>query len=485
MMVRRIRAVWHAFMRVAGVVLYHQQVRTVNLRIRPDRVRLESRSRNTSSLLLQGLTTDLIDCDVTGMTAGGDGVARSGGKVVFISGALPGERVRAEIVHRGAKLDRARLVEVLEAKGRQPTPCRHDHAGGCGGCSLLHATRAAQAAAKRGIVGDALVRLAGIRDAVVRETLTPGPDLGYRNHARFAVDRAGRLAYVAREHEAAGSGRGRGRGRGPARNLLAIDACMVLHPRLDDLRAALDGLVTGVEEVELRIGTRTGERLVVLHGAARLPPSVDATRIDAAIMLDDGNRLVPVRGAPWIHDVVLDRRFRISARSFFQVNTDGAEELARVVRDRVAAGPHARALDLYAGVGLFTMTALAAAGDILAVEIDKASVADLRHNAAGRSGVRIRNEEVADVLRDLRPGRDVFDLAVINPPRAGMGEAVVRALVPLGIPRLVLVSCDPGSLGRDVAALTRAGYSLREAVPVDQFPGTPHVETVAVLERGV
>jgi 23S rRNA (uracil1939-C5)-methyltransferase len=379
--------------------------------------------------------------------------------------------VRVDIVQRGSRFDRARLIEVIAAAGRQPTPCRHDHAGGCGGCSLLHATRAAQASAKREIVAGALARLGGIAQPVVRETRTPGPDLGYRNHARFGVDGGGRLTYVARRD-------------GPDRGALAIEGCVVLHPRLDELRGELSGRVSGAAEVELRIGVRTGERLVVLHGAASVPPALDPTRLDAAIMLEKGGRLVPVRGAPWIHEIVLGTRFRISSLSFFQVNTDGAECLAGLVGEGAAGSEGGRVLDLYAGVGLFTMTALRPARDVLAVEIEAASSADLRHNTSARSGVRIRNEPVAEVLRDLRPGRDVFDLAVIDPPRAGMGEAVVRALAPLSVPRLVLVSCDPGSLGRDVAALAGAGYRLQEATPVDQFPGTPHVETVAVLSRG-
>jgi 23S rRNA (uracil1939-C5)-methyltransferase len=257
----------------------------------------------------------------------------------------------------------------------------------------------------------------------------------------------------------------------------------VLHPDLDRLRAELAGRLDGVESLELRMGVRTGERLVVLHGASRLPRNLDASRVEAAIALERDGRMMPIRGFPAIHEHVLDRRFQVSAPSFFQVNTDGAECLATIVRDLAAEAPPDAALDLYAGVGLFSACALSSAARVVGVEIEPSAAQDFRRNVTAFTGVTLRAEPVADVLWDLAEGRQVFDLAVINPPRAGMGPSIVRALASLTIRRLIVVSCDPGSLGRDVGALLRAGYVLREATPVDQFPGTPHVETVAVLER--
>jgi 23S rRNA (uracil1939-C5)-methyltransferase len=410
---------------------------------------------------------------ITGLGAAGEGIARHDGKVVFVPGALPGERVRVEIVRSGVRFDRARLVEVLEARGRRETPCPHDHPGGCGGCSLLHATREAQADAKRIIVRDALARIGRIAEPPVRATEVPGPDLGYRNHARFGVDPGGRLTFVARAEDGA---------RGDGRGVLAIETCAVLHPRLDELRAILSGKVAGAREVELRIGARTGDRLAIVHGVAKCPPGLDPSAVDASIALSKDGRLVPLRGAPEVREDVLGHRFRISASSFFQVNTDGAERLATLARDFVGPTPLERALDLYAGVGLFTVAALGSARRIVAVEIDPASAEDFRHNAP-RDRAQLRMEAAEDALRDLRPGRDVFEVAIVNPPRAGLGDAVIGAFAPLRVPRLVIVSCDPGSLARDVASLARAGYQLRDAVPVDQFPGTAHVETVALLDR--
>jgi tRNA/tmRNA/rRNA uracil-C5-methylase (TrmA/RlmC/RlmD family) len=238
-----------------------------------------------------------------------------------------------------------------------------------------------------------------------------------------------------------------------------------------------------VESVELRIGVRSGERLVVLHGVERLPREIDPTRIDAAIALEMGGRLQPVRGFPRIHERVLDRSFRISAASFFQVNTDGAECLAALVQAAVSEQSPRAALDLYAGVGLFSATALRSVPRIVGVEVDPSCADDFRENTRDLSGARLRAEPVVDVVRDAAATAGGIDVAVVNPPRAGMGADVVEALLALRIPRLIVVSCDPGSLGRDLGALARAGYVLRNVTPVDQFPGTPHVEAVAVLDR--
>ena len=121
--------------------------------------------------------------------------------------------------------------------------------------------------------------------------------------------------------------------------------------------------------------------------------------------------------------------------------------------------------------------------DILACEIEEFSCNDYRTNAADRPRAQIRNLDVEEFLRDFTPGRDVFDVAIVNPPRNGCDVRALARLGPLSLPRIVMVSCDPGSLARDVKALAGFGYVMKRAVPVDQFPGTPHVETVALLER--
>jgi 23S rRNA (uracil1939-C5)-methyltransferase len=416
---------------------------------------------------------EVVQGEIVGVTADGDGVARHDGKVVFIPGALLGETVLYKIFRSGANFDRARLIEVLKPVDRKASPCPHDHPGGCGGCSLLHAARPGAARIKRTLVQDALARFGAIERSRVDECRTPGPDLGYRNHARFGVDERGRLTYVSRSE-----------GRALRyRKEIAIDSCAVLHPALEELRRELDGRCAGVESIEMRVGVRTGDRLVIIHGGKKVPAGIDVPRFKGSLALYFRNRVIPQKGMPWIHEIVDGRRFRVTGPAFFQVNTEGASELVSLVREFAAPRPGLRVLDLYAGVGLYSHAAMPADVDILACEIEEFSCNDYRTNAADRPRAKIRNLDVEEFLRDFAPGRDSFDVAIVNPPRNGCDVAALARLGPLAVPKIVMVSCDPGSLARDVKALSGFGYVLKRATPVDQFPGTPHVETVALLER--
>lgn len=416
---------------------------------------------------------ELTTGEITGVTADGDGVARRDGKVAFVPGALLGETVLYKVVRSGASFDRARLVEVLKPVDRRATPCPHDREGGCGGCSLLHAERPASARIKRLLVQDALSRFAGVDRGVVEEARTPGPDLGYRNHARFGVDAKGRLTYVARTD-------GREARR---RREIVVESCAVLHPALEELRRELSGKCAGVESVELRIGVRTDERLAIFHGVKRIPTGVDVPGFRGSLALYLGGKVIPQKGMPWIHETIDGRKFRVTGPAFFQINTEGASTLVALVREFAAPRPDLRVLDLYAGVGLYSHGSLDADVDVIACEIEEFACQDYRTNGGDRPRAKIRNLDVEEFLRDFTPGRDRFDVAIVNPPRNGCGAEALARLGPLEIPRLVMVSCDPGSLARDVRALERFGYAAKRAVPVDQFPGTPHVETVALLER--
>ncbi len=416
---------------------------------------------------------EVVKGEIIGVTADGDGVARRDGKVVFVPGALLGETVLYKVFRSGSSFDRAKLIEVLTPVGRRPTPCPHDVPGGCGGCSLLHADRSAAARIKRTLVQDALQRFVSIDRDLVEETRSPGPDLGYRNHARFGVDAAGRLTYVSRSE-----------GRALRyRKEIPIDSCAVLHPALEELRRELNGKCAEVESIEMRVGVRTGDRLVIVHGSRKLPPAIDVPAFNGSLALYYKNRVIPQKGMPWIHEIIDGRRFRVTGPAFFQVNTEGASTLVSLVREMVDPKPGMRVLDLYAGVGLYSHASLNADVDILACEIEEFSCNDYRTNAVDRPRAQIRNLDVEEFLRDFTPGRDVFDVAIVNPPRNGCDVRALARLGPLSLPKIVMVSCDPGSLARDIKALAGFGYVMKRAVPVDQFPGTPHVETVALLER--
>lgn len=397
----------------------------------------------------------LLELRTTGVAAGGEAVARDdAGRVVFVAGALPGERVRVLVTEERASFAKARVVEVVgPADGRVTPPCA-EVANGCGGCGWQHVDPAVQRTLKASIVTDALRRQGQVADAVVH----PGsalPDSGFRTTLRLAVGQAGGAGFRrARSHE-----------------VVDVDGCVIAHPLLRPLVAG--ARFEAATEVTLRCGARTGERMAAVApsaGGAILPEGSDDVLLVGVDELRGGRRA-------WIHEVLADRRWRISAGSFFQARPDGAEALVDAVRE--ALGPPAaegeRLLDAYGGVGLFAGS-LGAGRRTTLVERSASSVADARVNLADLDARVLR----LDVER-WRPAP--MDVVVADPSRSGLGKSGVRVLAATGARRLVLVSCDPASLGRDVALLGRAGYRWSSTRLVDLFPHTPHIEAVSCFDR--
>jgi 23S rRNA (uracil1939-C5)-methyltransferase len=241
--------------------------------------------------------------------------------------------------------------------------------------------------------------------------------------------------------------------------VVPVDECLVTHPLLAELLAAAP--VPGADEVILRCGANTGERLAL----------IDPLRIAAPVGWPPDVR---VGVGAHIHEVVAGRRFRISARSFFQTRVDGAEALVTEVHAAIGAeASGARVVDAYAGVGLFSAT-LEGASSIVAVERSPSAVRDARHNLPG---ARVLEANVAR----WKPTR--ADVVIADPSRDGLGRAAAQVLAACRARRFVLVSCDPVSLARDGKLLGELGYSHVHSVLVDLFPHTPHIETVSRFDR--
>lgn len=415
---------------------------------------------------MRGATTDtvgdVVEFDVTALVAGGDGFARDpSGRVVFVGGALPGERVRARITEVRRDYSRAVVDEIVEASVDRIRPVCPEVANGCGGCDLSHLDRAVQPAVKAEIVADSLRRIGRIDDPVVRQGSTVSGG-GFRTTVRAAVVE-GRAGFrQARSHD-----------------VVHVVSCGVAHPGLDELLAR--GRYGSASEVTLRIGAATGERLALVR-----PDASDVVVPEDVIVVGaDESRGV----ARHYHEVIDGRWFRISAGSFFQTSAIGAGMLVDVVRSMTVdllALP-GTAIDAYCGVGLFT-SCLASSPDVcterefVAVERNPSSAADARVNLLDLHA-RVVETAVEDITpADLAPG-GFADLVIADPARAGLGRRGVDVLTSSRPQRLILVSCDPASLGRDAGMLVSRGYRLVESVLVDMFPDTHHVEVVSRFER--
>lgn len=398
---------------------------------------------------------NLLEVSLHGMAHGGEAVGRlEDGRAVFVAGGIPGERVRIRLLHERKRWARGELVEVLEkSEDRVEAPC--PYFGECGGCQWQHISLARQRELKREIVEGQIKHLGGMDAVSVEATRSSGEadGFGYRNHAIFAVDAEGHTAYH----------------RAGSRQLVAIDRCLLLHPLLRESHEALP-LLPGLRRLELRAGVRTGQRLVMATG-----------EVDAAPVEEAAARGVPLRGPGdgEVTEMVHTERYRISSKSFFQVNTGGAELLVDLVMEMLDPGAEDQVLDAYAGVGLFTLPLARKSARVYAVERNKAALRDLRHHVKGLP-VHVVG---IDLTRAAEQLPSTVDLAVADPPREGLGAENVAKLASMKPRRLVLVSCDPASLARDLKSLHSAGYLLQRAVPVDLFPHTYHVETVALLER--
>lgn len=385
---------------------------------------------------------------------GGEAVARLDGKTYFVAGAIPGETVRGEVVTDKGNWARLELISVDQPSSRRVSP-RCPHFTECGGCQWQFAERELQAEWKQNILAGQLEHLGGVVEADVRRVVTPGPAFGYRNRMDFRIA-DGRPALS----------------RARSNQLVALQECSLLHPRLFDLFARL-GPLDGVRRATLRIGVRTGEILVVLSG--RVPDH--AADWGVAVASVGGRNVKSIIGDPSIHETVDGLTFRIGATSFFQSNTDGADELVRLVKEAAAVEPDDVMLDGFAGGGLFSATVGAAARRVIAVESHPGAVQDLHAN------LRNAGIDATVVMRDfaLSPLHmdEPWSVAVVDPPRTGLGASGVDALTSADPQRIVYVSCDPASLARDAKLLRAAGYRFDWATPVDLFPQTFHIEAVA------
>jgi len=366
---------------------------------------------------------------------GGHFIARYEGAVIFVRHGLPGELVDVAITSIGSSFNRGDVVTVIEPSAdRVDAPCRFANRNGCGGCDFQHVEISAQRKLKSDVITEQFSRIAKMEIRVEVEEVSPA--LGWRTQTTIGSDKNGRAGFYASR----------------TNSIMAIDNCLVLHP------------VIGYQE----IAGRNWE---------------PGARIEVSASTDGSRRVVvgdQIEGDAQQIFTVKDKKYHVSAGSFWQSNLNAPEVLVDCVSEfaQVKTGEHV--LDLYGGVGLFALQILDAIGPggrIDLVEGSKSATADAHINFEGAANVKIHTGDVEKIL----PRFSRADVIILDPPRDGAKKNVIESAVACAPRAIVYVACDPAALARDSALLRDANYTLKEIRAFDLFPMTHHIECVALF----
>lgn len=441
-----------------------------------------------------------IDVELTDLAYGGDAVGRYEGRVLFVPGGIPGERVRVEIVEERRGHARANLIEIL-----RPAPERVESAYPLltdSGCQWQHISYPAQLTWKAHIVRQLLVRIGKQPDALVHPTIGMSPNLTpwhYRNIALFTVGPRGEVGFKLTE----------------SHDVQDLEECAILHPALDTIyqlvhaklrayfgeslgemiqgftiRGAI-GAVSASAEAKavptlLTVHARPGSLMENPQQLAQELMTISPAMVGVIIERVGGRYGRVFVGQEYLTDVVLGRRFRVSADSFFQVNLPQTAVLVERALAMLEPQRSEIVLDGYSGVGLFSAFLAPRSARVIAIESQPSAVMDARASASlnNQNNITVLEGTLERILNQLHYRRERIDLALVDPPRAGCHPKALQALQTLAPRAICYVSCDPSTLARDIATLCASGrYRLVSAQPIDMFPQTYHIECVAMLAR--
>lgn len=443
-----------------------------------------------------------VQLNIERLTSDGEGVARYQGFTVFVPGALPGDQVKAQVISVKPKYGRALPSRIISSSNQRVAPLCPVY-DACGACQLQHLAYDAQLKHKRQWVIDALERIGKLTDIDVHTTLPMQEPWRYRNKAQFPVGLTdGRIVagcYRQRSHE-----------------VVDIDDCSIQHPLsarvLQEVKelAPAYGLSIYDEEsgrgllrhVLVKVGFFTNEVLAVLVTTAepfpnsqqfagdlmqRIPELVGVVQNinDRRTNVILGDKTITLAGRDHLIDKLGGLQFRISARSFYQVNPLQTEVLYQKALDYAGLTGYETVIDAYCGIGTISLFLARQAKRVIGIEIVDAAILDARRNATlnGIDNAEFMVGQAEMIMprlyeEGLRP-----DVIVVDPPRAGCAEPLLEAIVNMQPQRVVYVSCNPTTLARDLAYLSQNGFVVQEVQPVDMFPHTGHVETCCLLTK--
>lgn len=439
---------------------------------------------------------------IEGYTSEGDGVARADGRVFFVKGALLGETCVVKVLKDSKKVVYTKLENILTPSTSRITPACPNF-GKCGGCDLLHMEYAEELRFKHRRVEDSLRRIGGL-DVQVREIVGAESIENYRNKAIYAVGKLeGRTVtgfYRERSHD-----------------LVPAETCLIQAEISDRASRAVrhwmdkfavtaytEQLRSGlIRHVFCRYAFATNKAQVTIVATEQSLPHVDALiteiqhlcpEVEGVILnvnKTHGNTVLSgafytLWGVDFIIDELCGLKFKLSPRSFYQINSAQADKLYAKALEYAALTGTETVLDLYCGTGTITLIMAGKAKHAIGAEIVEAAVLDARENAALNdiSNVEFICADAGEAAAGLTARAQRPDVIIVDPPRKGLTGDVIQTITDLSPARVVYVSCDPATLARDLKLFDAQGYRAQEATPFDMFPRCAHIETVCLLERG-
>lgn len=392
---------------------------------------------------------DRFEVEITGINDGGIATAEIDGAPIEVAGAIVGESVVAEVLRKYPERVAAKTVDVLEASPDRVEPaCKYFLE--CTGCQWQHVSYARQLDLKRDRVVKELSAFDSLSETTVLQTVESPRQLGYRNHGRFTVAKkqdAGSIGYV----------------NATTRQWLKIDECLLMDSQINEALNTFQERLAGQSQLSIRVGSNSGSMLV--------QPKMEVQGIDIET------------GVQHYEEEVRERRFTIAASSFFQVNTDQLSQAVDEIRELLELTGDELLVDAYCGVGVFAVLLAPYARKVVGIEESASAIEDAGRNSEGVDNVEFVEGKTEHVLKTWNDQySEQVDAVILDPPRVGCHPDVIESVKVLNPRKLLMVSCDPSALARDLDLLCADGsFELEFVKPVDMFPQTKHVETISLL----
>ncbi|MCX6053541.1 MAG: class I SAM-dependent RNA methyltransferase [Chloroflexi bacterium] len=409
------------------------------------------------------MINEIFEIDLNADSFGGECIGRQpDGKAVFVPFGICGERVQVEIFEDKHRFSRGRILRVITAAENRITP-RCPHFQECGGCHYQHLTYPDQLNLKRKLVVEQLQRTGKVANPPVDPTVPSPLEWNYRNSLQFHLSKNGKLGFQ----------------RQAAAGIVEIRECHLPVNAISEVWPTLDlAPDAGIRRVSVRCGS-DGEGMVGLESDDTIIPEFEVD-FPLSVVFHGGEGDFLLSGEDHSIFLVKGREFRVSARSFFQVNLAQAEAMVDHILKTIDITPESTIVDAYCGVGLFSAFLASKVKNLLGIELSESACNDYASNLDDFDHVSLYMGAVEEVLPNL--GKQV-DVILLDPPRAGVEPEALKGVIAAAPRQILYISCDPSTLARDAQKLISADYDLVRVTPFDLFPQTYHIETISVFEK--